>query len=295
MTANEHEYLNYYEMKLTVEDAHPFKVWDVWHAMDTKERANKYPSMRDYVVESASIYDANKISPELGLVQSAWLDIGSRNTWISEAYDPPFGARSFVSCYNATELLFWLMHGNWGIGNAFILGNLCFINQVNGGDEWLVIKDDYSFESFTWELIVKQGGANAFYMMILDLQTATREQCKGLKYTGIFLKAHAISEWPYPTIGKWYREGNPAWKEVNEDTYDNQLGCVPLAWMRDGCFAVGEAYCHNEDGQPVYAVYVKYQGKFFAKYAPLNEHNIYKYRTEIKNQTLAQEASMQTD
>jgi len=46
-------------------------------------------------------------------------------------------------------------HGNWCLGNAVIYRNLCFIQQDNGGDEWLTIKKFSNgvvknFESYTF-------------------------------------------------------------------------------------------------------------------------------------------------
>lgn len=45
-------------------------------------------------------------------------------------------------------------HGNWSIRAAVKYKDLIFVNQVNGGDEWLTIKivdgELYEFESVSW-------------------------------------------------------------------------------------------------------------------------------------------------
>jgi len=47
-------------------------------------------------------------------------------------------------------------NGNWCLGQSVIYKNLCFMQQVNGGDEWLTMKmfsngEVISFESITME------------------------------------------------------------------------------------------------------------------------------------------------
>src|ERR1700687_5845978 len=78
---------------------------------------------------------------------STWLEIGCANRWIRRACDPPFTRVSFVACGDATELQAHLSHGNWCLGTAFYLDELCFIEQQAGAGEWLVIKQNVAFES----------------------------------------------------------------------------------------------------------------------------------------------------
>ncbi len=82
---------------------------------------------------------------------AAWLAIGRDNDFICTAHDPPFSERSFTFCETFDELATWLEHGNWSLGSAFVLGELCFINQIDGGrGEWLAIRRDIQFESLTY-------------------------------------------------------------------------------------------------------------------------------------------------
>lgn len=82
-----------------------------------------------------------------------WMRIGARNPWISQAWDPEFDRESFAEVGSLSELKDALTHGNWSTGVAFCLEHAghfwCFINQVNGGDEWLVIRNGLAFESVT--------------------------------------------------------------------------------------------------------------------------------------------------
>src|SRR5438876_8125105 len=70
---------------------------------------------------------------------SNWLAIGRDNLWIRRASDPPFDRKSCTACADADELKARLAHGNWCLGSAFFLDDLCFIEQAGGGDAWLVL------------------------------------------------------------------------------------------------------------------------------------------------------------
>lgn len=110
---------------------------------------------------------------------STWLAIGSANRWIQRACDPPFTRRSFVECRDAVELKAWLAHGNWCLGSAFYLGDLCFIEQQAGAGEWLVIKDNVAFESASCGDMI---GAETFDTFLARIQAPSVEQCKALGY-----------------------------------------------------------------------------------------------------------------
>lgn len=86
-----------------------------------------------------------------------WLFEGYRNPWIRTAYDPMFTRESFQVVDTVEELMEKFRYGNWSLGNAFIYKNLCFINQVNGGDEWMTLKDWCPFESITFRAVLRHG------------------------------------------------------------------------------------------------------------------------------------------
>jgi len=92
--------------------------------------------------------------------------IGRQNGWCSGKYARMDG--DFISdddCLNKDsasvvkelpELKKFFKQGNWCLGQAIMYKSLCFMQQVNGGDEWLTMKlfsDGIvrSFESITFE------------------------------------------------------------------------------------------------------------------------------------------------
>lgn len=113
---------------------------------------------------------------------SKWLDLGKKNPWIREANDPPFNSQSFHECKDDAELLDKFACGNWCLGQAFYVGDLCFINQIDGGDEWLTIKKDVPFESISFRLIIQRDGREAAQAIIDRIREATIERCRSLDY-----------------------------------------------------------------------------------------------------------------
>jgi len=103
------------------------------------------------------------------------VEIGKRNPWIKRAWDPEFDADSFITAKTFGELCLLLggvfpVHvkngdakalasyyghqfndasSNWCTGTAVIYKNYAFINQVNGGDEWLTIRYNPEAETYT--------------------------------------------------------------------------------------------------------------------------------------------------
>jgi hypothetical protein len=110
---------------------------------------------------------------------ATWLAIGRRNIWIDRAYDPPFTRASFAECKTLDELRARFEHGNWSLGTAFWFGALCFIQQVDGGDEWLTIKENVAFESASCGRMIAAGSFDEFMRRI---EAASLEQCASLDY-----------------------------------------------------------------------------------------------------------------
>ena len=120
---------------------------------------------------------------------AGWVKIGKQNIWIGQvgsgnpeydcAFEEPFSVKSLHKCNSTEELKEKFSHGNWSLGQGFYFENLCFINQIDGGDEWLTIKDNVAFESFTWEWIIKDGKFDSYMRRLL---TASIEQCRSLEY-----------------------------------------------------------------------------------------------------------------
>jgi len=108
-----------------------------------------------------------------------WLEIGQKNHWIKRAYDPRFTLESFVLCETEAELLDKLCgEQSWCLGQAFYIDNICFIQQVDGGDEWLVIRDNLAFESYSCRAI----GRAKLTEYLERIRRATPEDLKNLDY-----------------------------------------------------------------------------------------------------------------
>ena len=72
-----------------------------------------------------------------------------------------------------------MIKGNWILGQPFYFKNLCFINQINAGDEFLVIRDDIEFESITSECFSEQ----QFEDWVNCVLNASENQLRTLEYT----------------------------------------------------------------------------------------------------------------
>lgn len=118
-----------------------------------------------------------KVDGEQNLIEK-WLQIGERNPWISNAYDPPFSKESFCRCESLEALYSELSKGNWCLGQAFYFENIAFINQVDGGDEWLVIREALPFESISVRFL----SLNDFREFCSRIKKATDTMLKKLEY-----------------------------------------------------------------------------------------------------------------
>jgi hypothetical protein len=123
--------------------------------------------------------------PEEGRAASwipTWIKLGKQNPWIRLATDPPFNTQSFHECANDDELLDKLSRGNWSLGQAFYVGHLCFIQQVDGGDEWLSIKQGAPFDSISFGRIIRREGREAAQVILDQIRGASVERCRALEY-----------------------------------------------------------------------------------------------------------------
>ena len=120
-----------------------------------------------------------------------WLSIAQQNPWIRQrgsgdandmcAFEDSLTEQDFFQCGTIEELYNFLTQGNWILGQPFYFQNLCFINQINAGDEWLVIRDGVAFESLTAEAMEYE----EFTDWIECVFNATEEDLRRLEYTSI--------------------------------------------------------------------------------------------------------------
>jgi hypothetical protein len=121
---------------------------------------------------------------KLACEKSRWL----RNTYEFEGYplsDYPF----FISVTeDIEELKAFLKKGNWAIRQGIAYKNLCFINQIDGGDKWIAIKQfqdgtQLAFERITFQPMCSGKDPNHnFEEYIESLLKADYEECKTLNY-----------------------------------------------------------------------------------------------------------------
>lgn len=124
------------------QDVRPLKQLVGWVCDGMHKR---YAPTGSYDLTADELY-RNRFQPELIQV---WVELGMRNTWISQAVDPPFVPEQIHVCDDLDELIGLLHHSNWTVGSGFAWSDLCFINQVNGGGEYRVMKRGDAFESLT--------------------------------------------------------------------------------------------------------------------------------------------------
>ncbi|CAM4052684.1 hypothetical protein L1N85_19930 [Paenibacillus alkaliterrae] len=117
-----------------------------------------------------------------------WLYHGYNNPWIRQADDPFFTRKSFHVCETVEDLIEKFQKGNCCLGQVYIYKNLVFINQVDGGDEWLTIKDYCPFESITFKAVLRQGNdyGAAYIQKLLDHEI---EQESGPDYLSPIVQA----------------------------------------------------------------------------------------------------------
>jgi hypothetical protein len=99
-----------------------------------------------------------------------------KNLWLGNYREYPacdYGY-DFVGIDDLDALAERFEHGNWSIRTVFLYGGLAFVQQVNGGDEWLALRQTApreweSFESISMEHILRNRGPEAFKAYVSEL------------------------------------------------------------------------------------------------------------------------------
>lgn len=107
-----------------------------------------------------------------------WVKLGKQNPWIKRACDPRFDSNQVHEKKTISDLYDHFVHGNWCLGDAPYYQNICFINQVDGGSEYMVIRDDIPFESLSVQFYT----LDKLTDFITRVQKATPEQLRKLEY-----------------------------------------------------------------------------------------------------------------
>lgn len=90
----------------------------------------------------------------------------------------------FDRCFSMDDLQDFFRHGNWAIRQGVVYGDLAFIQQENGGDDWWTLKqvgDGWMpFENVSFGRIAKD--RSDLVRHIAGMRLATPEECRDLKY-----------------------------------------------------------------------------------------------------------------
>ncbi len=101
----------------------------------------------------------------------------------SDEYPPSDYEWSIKEVADVDELMEAFKHGNWSKRTGFVLGNLAFIEQVSGGNEWLAVRRENgewkTFDSISFYNIIERRGEDHCREYINRLRQAELED--GLK------------------------------------------------------------------------------------------------------------------
>ena len=61
------------------------------------------------------------------------------------------------------------------------------------------------------------------------------------------------------------------WREIDYETYEWRIECVPPVMGGYGACLCGEPYCDSADGQAIYFAVIERGGKYYATYATRKE------------------------
>lgn len=104
------------------------------------------------------------------------------NPWLRNYNDYPLSGYpyTFERIMSAEDLKLALEHGNMAIRTCYLYEDLAFVQQVNGGDEWLTLKKENGnykdFESISFRGIIQRDGDAGFYACLDRLLTNSIKQ-----------------------------------------------------------------------------------------------------------------------
>lgn len=115
--------------------------------------------------------------------ENGWLKRGGYD-WQDDPYMEEY-PYEFDRCFSIEDMRDFFVHGNWAIRQGVVYGDLAFIQQVNGGDEWWTLKQDddgqwHNFESISFKRIA--GDISGLTRYIAGMRLASVEECKRLQY-----------------------------------------------------------------------------------------------------------------
>lgn len=88
------------------------------------------------------------------------------NAWLSdEDFDLSDYHFDFIKCHRKLDLMNYMSQGNWALRQGFVYNDIAFVQQVNGGDEYLTLikKNDEKWIAFDSVSVEKSIEMNEFY------------------------------------------------------------------------------------------------------------------------------------
>jgi hypothetical protein len=171
-----------------------------------------------------------------------------RNPWLGNYREYP--AHDYPYCMEEIDDLDTLTerfdHGNWSIRTGFLYGGLAFVQQVNGGDEWLALRQTApgeweSFESISMEHILQNRGRDIFDGCVEGLVKEHGLQLRSANeiYTGADFQCDVTDG--FPTVLCYDLAANTAWLEPSPAFYnEDDPQCQECM---EACRAWGQRSC----------------------------------------------------
>lgn len=94
------------------------------------------------------------------------------NAWLNDndfdLSDYPF---DFIKCHRKLDLMNYMSQGNWALRQGFVYKDIAFVQQVNGGDEFLTFikKNDWNWIAFDSVSVEKTIEKNQFYSYFKEI------------------------------------------------------------------------------------------------------------------------------
>lgn len=94
------------------------------------------------------------------------------NAWLNDKeYDLSEYPFDFIKCHRKLDLMNYMSQGNWALRQGFVYKDIAFVQQVNGGDEFLTFikKNDWNWIAFDSVSVEKTIENNQFYSYFKDI------------------------------------------------------------------------------------------------------------------------------
>lgn len=94
------------------------------------------------------------------------------NAWLNDnEYDLSEYPFDFIKCHRKLDLMNYMSQGNWALRQGFVYRDIAFVQQVNGGDEYLTFikKNDWNWIAFDSVSVEKTIEKNQFYSYFKDI------------------------------------------------------------------------------------------------------------------------------